>query len=108
MLSGENCAAISQEVHTHSVQLLSCIKAPSDRAECGLKSMLCTWHKAASWRKGHLLFEQRCVCMTHFFSDLHKATKGSHVSLVAEDDSYLLLHDESNQTLVAGLCSGNK
>lgn len=46
--------------------------------------------------------------MTHFFSDLHKATKGSHVSVVAEDDSYLLLHDESNQTLVAGLCSGNK
>lgn len=33
--------------------------------------------------------------MTPFFSDLHKATKGSHVSGVAEDDSYQLLHDES-------------
>lgn len=82
------------------MQFMSCVKAPGDRAECGLISTLYAWHRAASWRKEHLLFEQRCACpwklvMTPFFSDLHKATKGSHVSGVAEDDSYQLLHDES-------------
>ena len=58
------------------------------------------WHRPASWKKGHLLFEQKYVCPVtaycydsffFFFSDLHRATKGSHVSAVAEDDSYLLL-----------------
>lgn len=84
MLNGERIVQRYPRRFTHSVQLMSWIKAPSDRVECGLKSRLCTWY----WAAGRATFylnkgvsaQQSPVFMTHFFSDLHKATEGSHVS----------------------------
>ena len=57
------------------------------------------WHRPASWKKGHLWFEQKYVCPVtaycydsfFFFLICTEPLKVAMSLLVAEDDSYLLL-----------------